>query len=181
MERVKKVSVDQANPEVKTFYDTIQRSMGKVPNIFLHMGNSPSLLKAYFGLTEAVNATTLNPKLREEIALAVSEANQCNYCLAAHSAIGKKAGLSDDEISLARQGKGKGSKETTILKFAKSIAQKRGHVSSMEIDELKHAGITDKELVEIILLVVSSVFTNYFNLVVEPQIDFPQVAKPVAV
>lgn len=171
--RIEPVMPEVAQGEIKQIYDMIQHKMNKVPNIFKNMGNSAAVLKGYFALSDAAAQTSLSPKLREQIALAVGQANQCGYCLSAHTLIGRSTGLQDEEIMLARKGSSAIQKDAALLHFAKKVVDKKGEVSDEDVQELKKAGITDKELAELILVIVVNMFTNYFNLVTGTEIDFP--------
>ena len=173
MSRVNPIKVEDAKGEVKEIYQDLQKKMGKVINIFQNMGNSPLVLKSFLDLSEAANQTSLSPKLREQIALVVGQTNHCPYCLSAHSTLAKGAGLNDQEILKARHAEAQEPKDQAILKFAKQVVENRGNVSNQDIASLKAAGINDSELVEIILLVIVNIFTNYFNLITDPKIDFP--------
>lgn len=173
MTRVKPVSVEEAKGEVKDIYHSLQEKMGKVFNIFQNMGNSPATLNGFLALSGAAEQTSISPKLREQIALIVGQSNHCQYCLSAHTAIAKGQGLSEQEIMKARQGESSNAKDHAILKFAKYIVENRGNVSNQEIASLKAVGVNDTEIVEIVLIVVVNLFTNYFNLVTDPKIDFP--------
>ena len=174
MSRIPPIQAEEAQKEVRSIYQVFQKKLGKIPNIFLHMGHSKAVLQAYNSLADAANQTVLSPALREQIALVVSQANECQYCLSAHSAIGKGAGLSDQEIMEARHGQAKEAKTQAILKFAKLLSDNKGHVSDQDVQQLKKAGVSDQEMIEVILIVVQTIFTNYFNHVTDPQIDFPQ-------
>ncbi len=176
MPRVQSIEITTATPEVKPLLETIQKKNGKIPNIFHLMANSPAALKSYLDLS-ANASVAFSPGLREKIALAVGQANNCHYCLSAHTAIGKGAGLSDEEILKARDGHAQNPKEEAILHFAKSVIEKKGFVSSSEVETLKKAGVSDKELVELILLITLNIFTNYFNHITDPVIDFPLVPE----
>lgn len=177
MSRVDTVAKEKAQPAVKELYQAIEKKMGKVPNILLTMGHSPAVLKGYLNFSEAANQTSLNPKLREEIALIVGQTNQCNYCLSAHSTIGKGVGLSEQEIIQTRKGVSQDPKTQAILTFAKTVVEKKGSVSEQDVANLKAKGVTDAELVEIILVIALNMFTNYFNHITDPQIDFPVAPK----
>jgi uncharacterized peroxidase-related enzyme len=177
MTRVQPVTKDKASPEVAAIYSTIEKNLGKVPNIFQNMGNSAALLKGFLGLSEAAGHTSLDAKLREEIALIVAESNHCNYCLSAHSAMAHAAGIAQQEILDARHGKSSNPKKNAILAFAKVVVEKKGHVSDSDVAALKAAGIDDKEIVEIILVIMVNMFTNYFNHITDPKIDFPVAPK----
>ena len=119
------------------------------------------------------NQTSLSAKLREQIALSVGESNQCGYCVAAHSAIGKGAGLSDGELNAARMGQSADPKDAAALKFASSIVEKRGHVSDSEVAAVKAAGYNDAQVIEILAVTVQNIFTNYVNHVAQTAVDFP--------
>lgn len=174
---VETLTPETASQEAKTLLDAIQKKMGKIPNIFKNMANSPAALQAYLDLSKASNATSFPPALREQIALVVGQANNCHYCLSAHSAIGKTVGLTDEEILKARKGQSKTAKDQAILHFAKEMIDKKGLLSKEEVDQLKKSGVSDKELVELILLITVNIFTNYFNHITDPVIDFPIVPK----
>lgn len=177
MTRVQSITLEKANPEVKGLLEGVQKKLGKLPNIFQNLGNSPTVLKAYLDLSGAAGSTSFSPALREQIALVVGQANHCNYCLSAHSAIGKASGLTDEQITQARKGHASGSKEEALLQFAKAVVEKKGEMSAAEVEALKKAGVSDKELVELILLISMNIFTNYFNHITDPVVDFPAVSK----
>lgn len=174
MSRVGQITPEKAQAKVKNLYATIQEKLGRIPNIFLNMGNSPAVLEGYLSFSEAVGRTSLTPQLREQIALAVGEANRCNYCLSAHTMIAQNTGLAEQEILQARQGQAKDSKAAAILKFAKKVVELRGHLSNADIASLKAAGVTDTELVEIMMVISLNMFTNYFNHITDPKVDFPE-------
>lgn len=173
MSRINQVPPEKASKDVKEIYTALQSKLGKIPNIFLNMGNSAAVLKGYLDLSKAADSSSLSAQLREQIALLVSQENNCGYCLAAHTIIGKGAGLGEKEILQARRGQAVDKKTIAILKFAKAVVDERGRVNERAVADLKAAGISDTELVEIILVVIQTTFTNYFNHITDPKIDFP--------
>ena len=177
MSRIKPITPEKATGEVKEFYSVLQKKMGRLPNIFQNLGNSPYALKAYINFSEALSHTSLSPKLREQISLVVGQENQCNYCLCAHTAIGKQLGLTDEEIMFARQGRSKDPKTQAILQFVKSVVDNKGHLKDQEFNNLRAQGISDQELTQIMLAINFNMFTNYFNHITEPVLDFPQVEE----
>lgn len=152
-----------------------QGKSGRIPNIFKTMAHSPVALQAYLGMSGAFAGAKLSPKVREQIALAVGEDNQCHYCVAAHSAIGKLSGLTPEEIEAGRRAESGDSKTNAILKFTKRLSANRGNVTDQELEEVRKAGCSDEEIFEIITAVSLNLFTNYVNHVAETVIDFPQV------
>lgn len=173
MSRINAVTSEKASSKVKDIYHQLESKLGRVPNIFLNMGNSEAVLSGYLGLSDAANQTSLNPKLREQIALIVGQTNNCNYCLSAHTAIAKGLGLQEKDIMQARHGQAQDAKSQAILKFSKVVVENRGNVSNQDVANLKAAGVSDKELAEIMLVITVNLFTNYFNHVTDPKIDFP--------
>src|ERR1700733_4513681 len=118
---------------------------------------------------------------RDAIALAVSEADACNYCLAAHSYIATNlAKISPEEIALNREGRSTDPKRQAAVAFAKALIEKHGKVSDDEFRAVKGAGWTDANIVEMIALAAQFLLTNFMNNAVQTPIDFPEVppAKP---
>jgi uncharacterized peroxidase-related enzyme len=173
MSRVRPVNVEEAKGEVRDIYQALEKKMGKVVNIFLNMGNSAATLKGFVNLNEVAEQTSLSPKLREELALVVGQTNHCQYCLSAHTAIAKGLGMNEQDILKARHGESQDPKTQAILKFAKTVVENRGHLSNQDVASVKAAGVNDTELVEVILLIIVNMFTNYFNLITDPKVDFP--------
>ena len=174
MPRIQSISQEKASKEVSTIYDDLKKKMGKIPNIFLHMGNSSAILKGYLQLSDAAAHSSLPENIRESVALVVSQTNNCNYCLSAHTMIAKGAGLNDQEILQSRKGSAQDAKLKAILIFSKAIVDKKGMVDDRDVADVKKAGVSDQEITDIILVVVQTIFTNYFNHIVDPVVDFPQ-------
>ena len=83
-------------------------------------GNSPATLKAYLSLGELTGSGNFNAKFREQLALAIAEENECNYCLSAHTAIGKMSGLTEEQTEQNRLGKSNDAKVQAALQFAQT-------------------------------------------------------------
>src|SRR5262249_14965053 len=114
----------------------------------------------------------------ERIALAVAEINGCDYCLSAHAYLGKNlAKLDDAEITANRNGRSHDAKADVAVQFAAKIVLNRGRISEADVKSVKGAGYTDADIVEMILHVALSVFTNYTNIAAKTEIDFPAVAR----
>jgi uncharacterized peroxidase-related enzyme len=177
MPRLKTISTSEATGATKELYDAINKKMGKVPNIFLGMGNSPAALQAYLGIGGALAKGALESAEKEVVALAVSQHNNCQYCLSAHTAIGKMAGLKEDEIIKIRQGSGEG-KKSQLAAFVQAVLRTKGFVSDADLAAVRAAGYSDAQIVEVLMVVAETVFTNFFNHVNDTVNDFPQV-QPV--
>lgn len=175
MNRIKPVGPSSAQGKTEELFKNIKEKMGRVPNIFKIMGQSPAVLQAYLEFSNALGEGVLDPKLREQIALTVGQENGCDYCLSAHSALAQMAGLSDGEIKDSRQSKSRDSKVEAVLRFAKKVITEKGMIEDADIELLREKSCTEEEIVEIVANVSLNIFTNYFNHIAEPVIDFPKV------
>ncbi len=174
MPRIHPVEPDKASGKTKELLDRAQAKMGRVPNLIKTLANSPAALEAYLGFSDALSNGVIPAQLREQIALTVSEANGCGYCLAAHSAVGKMVGLSEEEIQESRQGTAADGKTEAALRFSRQLVEKLGWVNDGDVTHLRNAGYGDEEIAEIIAHVARNIFTNYFNHVAETAVDFPE-------
>ena len=102
----------------------------------------------------------------------MAEANGCEYCLAAHSTIGKMVGLTNGDVVASRQERSSDPKATATLAFARAILDRRGDVSDADLRAVREAGHGDAEIAEIVAHVTLNVFTNYFNRLARTSIDF---------
>jgi uncharacterized peroxidase-related enzyme len=151
--------------------------LGFVPNLHRLMSISPAALNGWASLMGSLSKT-LDVKTRDGIALAVSEVDGCNYCLAAHSYISTNlAKIPPEEIALNREGNSSDPKRRAAIQFAKSLIEKRGKVPDEDFAAVRGAGWTDANIVEIIALSAQYLLTNFMNNAVRTDIDFPEV-KP---
>lgn len=178
MSRIHQITPDSATGKAKELLDAVHGKLGLVPNITRAMANSPAVLEGYLGLSGALGKGSLSAKNREQIALAVGQANHCDYCLAAHSAIGKMVGLTPDQILDSRRGTAIDPKADAVIRFARKLVDERGRVSDADVAEVRAAGLNDGGIAEVVANVALNIFTNYFNHVAETDIDFPR-AEPI--
>ena len=170
------IPTHEASPEKsKPLLDAVERQLGVVPNLFRLVGTSPAALEGYLGLNGALGRT-LDAKTREGIALAVAQANGCDYCLSAHTYLGLNlAKIDEAEIARNRSGRSGDAKADAAIVFARRVLDARGRVSDADLAEVRDAGFTDAQIVEIVLSVALNVLTNYVNNVAGTDIDFPEV------
>lgn len=175
MSRINLVTEAAANAEQAELYAAIQGQLGMVPNFLKIFANSPAALRAFLGLHGITGEGSLDPQTRERIALGLAEQNACEYCVSAHTAIGRKAGLSSAEIETNRAGGSQDAKAAVAVKFARSLAEHNGAVTTAELLEIRNAGYDDAEIVEIITHVGMNVLTNILGKASRVAIDFPKV------
>ena len=161
--------------------EAVQKQLGVVPNLFRLVSTSPAALEGYLGLSGALAKGKLPAPTRERIALAVAEINGCDYCLAAHSYLGKNvAKLDDAEVLANRRGASNDPKADAAVRFAASVARERGHVGEHSVREVRLAGYDDAQIIEIVQHVALNTWTNYINSVGLTEIDFPVVVALAA-
>lgn len=155
--------------------DAVEKQLGVVPNLFRLVGSSTAALEGYLGLNSALGRT-LDAKTRERIALAVAQANGCDYCLSAHTYLGLNlAKIDDAEIALNRAGHSGDAKADAALVFARKVLDTRGRVSDADLAAVRLAGFSEPQVIEIVASVALNVLTNYVNNVAQTDIDFPVV------
>jgi uncharacterized peroxidase-related enzyme len=169
-------TVADAPEKSRPLLEAVGKQLGVVPNLFRLVATSPHALEGYLGLSGALSRGALPPATRERIALAVAEVNGCDYCLSAHSYLGRNlAKLDDAEITANRNGASNDPKADAAVRFAVSVTRNRGHVAASELDAVRAAGYSDAQVIEIVQHVALNTWTNYFNEVFQTEIDFPEV------
>jgi uncharacterized peroxidase-related enzyme len=159
--------------------DSVKSKLGMAPNMTRAMANSAPVLEAYVHFSGALSKGKLPAKIREQIALAINEANGCGYCLAAHSTIGKMVGLNADQIRDSRLGTSVDPHFDTLIRFARKVSETRGRVTDRDLAAVREAGFDDGAIAEVVANVALNAFTNYFNSVANTDIDFPK-AEPLS-
>lgn len=163
---------NEVSPVNQAIFDTLEKAVGFVPNIFATYAHSENALQNYLNLSNA--KTSLKAKEKEVVNLAVSEVNECQYCLSAHTAIAGMNGFSPDQIFELRAGQASfDGKLDALAKLAKNITENRGAATQEVIDAFFAAGWTKENLVDTIVLVGDKTITNYLHRTTQVPIDFP--------
>ena len=175
MQRIAAVNAAKATGKVRQLLDGVQAELGMTPNLMKTLAAGPAALEAYLNFGAALGTGHLDAKFREQIALAVAQANSCEYCLSAHAAIGKMVGLRPAEIGASRHAHSADAKRDAGLQFVQALVVQRGEVSDEALMRVRAAGFTDGDIAEIVANVAVNIFTNYFNHVARTEVDFPVV------
>lgn len=176
MSFVQLIDSTQTTAERAAILSQIQQAFGTVPNMFRAVANSPAALRSMWGSFGALGGGSIPAKLGEQIAVAVANRNECEYCLAAHTVLGRKAGATAQELTAAQAGHAIDPKTDAALRFALKLVEQRGQVSGDDVRRLREAGFTDEGIVEIVSHVALNLFTNYVNLALDVPVDFPKVS-----
>lgn len=176
MTRIDLVDPATATGDAKGVLDDITATFGTTPAMFRAVANSPAALRMMWAGFGALGGGALGARLGEQVAVLVADRNACHYCLAAHTALGRKAGASAAEMADAQDGRSDDPRTAAALVFAEKLVVDRAQVGDDDVRQLKDAGFTDEEVVELVAHVALNLFTNYVNVALDVPLDFPAVA-----
>ncbi len=180
MSRISLLTTETAQAAARSDLEQIHAAFGSVPHMFRAVAHSPAALRSLWGSFGALGSGTLPASLTEQIAVAVANRNGCDYCLAAHTALGRKAGLSAEALTAAQSGHSQEPRTAAALRFTLQMVEQRGAVSGADLQALREAGFDDQAIVEIIAHIALNLFTNYVNIALDVAVDFPKVALRAA-
>jgi len=178
MSRLSVPKIENATGATAEVYAQLKKAIGSVPNTFAAIGaHGPAALKAILQADGVLASGSLSKRDQETIKLVISGVAGCDYCVAAHSLLGKMAGLKQDELKNIRNGAPTGdAKRDALVRFVRRLARTSGTVSEADFEAIKAAGYSDAQLVDISLAFATTVFTNVFNRINDTDVDFPAVA-----
>jgi len=167
---------DDVSAENQVLFDNLKKGLGMVPNLYATFALSETALATYLALQNAKSSVT--GKAREVVNLVVSQVNACEYCLAAHTMLGKMHGFSDEQIIEIRHGRaGFDTKLDALARLTHGIAQSRGHVDQALVHAFFAAGWTQENLVDAIVIIGDKVVSNYLHSTTKIPVDFPAAPK----
>ena len=175
MSRIPLIDSTNSTGERQALLAQVHGAFGATPNMFKAVANSTAALKSMWGTFGALGSGVIPAQLGEQIAVAVANRNACEYCLAAHTVLGRQAGATDDELSAAQSGQSADPKTAAALRFALQLVEARGQVSESDVQAVRKAGFSEEEIVEILAHVALNLFTNYVNVAFAVPVDFPRV------
>lgn len=171
--RIQPVTIDSAPQASKGILEGLKKALGSVPNLYATIAKSPAALQALVQWDQLLASGGLSKREIELINLHVSELNGCAYCVGAHNTLGKMAGISAAEMLDARDGRGQNERESALLALARRVTRAGGPRAGADIARAREAGVSDAEVIEVLAVVASKVFTNAVALVAETEVDFP--------
>ncbi len=175
MSRIPLTDPADATGDVKSSFEAVRSTLGRVPNGIKALGVSPETLHGYLAFSGSLAAGSLSSAERERVAVLTAQRNECGYCLSGHVLAGRAAGLDAAELAASRRGESADPRAAALLAFAHAVIDHRGDVPDAVLASARAAGLDDAELIEIVAAVALNTFTNYANRFVQPQSDFPQV------
>ena len=167
---------EEVSPANQALFDTLKKSLGTVPNLYATLAHSEHALGSYLAFQNAKSSIT--GKAREIVNLVVSQVNNCEYCLAAHTMVGKMLGFTDAQLLEIRSGKASfDSRLDALARLVKNIASERGHADPVLVDAFFTAGWSKANLVDAIVVIGDKTVTNYLHATTRVPVDFPAAPK----
>lgn len=163
---------EEVSANNQAIFDNLEKALGFVPNLYATYANSDTALENYLAFSNA--KTSLSAKEKEAVNLAVSQVNNCTYCLSAHTAIGKMNGFTDEQILELRAGHASfDTKLDALAKLAKNITENRGATDADVLENFLNAGYTKGSVIDVISLVGDKTISNYIHKTTQVAVDFP--------
>ena len=178
MNVLKPLSFDEAQSKTQELFTAIKSKIGKIPNLYAAMGVSDKLLGGYLAFVETLKSGEFTGKEYEAIALITSEINQCEYCVSAHTTLGKMQGFNESETLEIRENNVLENKLNALVKLSSEIITKGGTPSDGTIREFLLAGYSQAAFAELIAIVSLTTITNTIHHNGNFAIDFP-LAQPL--
>ncbi len=170
---------NDVTPDNQGIFDNLTKMLGFVPNLYATFAHSATALGTYLNLQNA--KSSLTSKQREVINLVVSQVNTCEYCLSAHTAVGKMVGFTDEQILEIRTGRATfDPKLDALAQFARDVTEHRGHVATAATEAFLAAGWTEGNVVDVVMVIGDKIISNYLHGVTKIEIDFPVAPKLAA-
>jgi uncharacterized peroxidase-related enzyme len=177
MPRIQPVTDQTAPATAKPLLAAVKQQLGMVPNLFATIAQSPESLASLLTAMDALGKGAMSAREIELVNLYTSELNGCGYCISAHTALGKRAGLSADEIDRARTGDAPSPRERALLALVRRVVRTGGAAAGTELAQAREAGIADRDVIELLAHVALKTFTNAVALVAQTDIDFPKAPR----
>lgn len=176
MSRINVPTRDDVSPANQALFDTLKKGLGMVPNLYATLAHSENALGSYLALQNT--KSSIAGKAREVVNLVVSQVNECEYCLAAHTMIGKMNGFTDAQMLEIRSGTASfDPKLDALARLVKATASQRGKIDDTLLDAYFAAGWTRENLVDTIVTIGDKTITNYLHSVTQVPVDFPAAPK----
>ncbi|HEY4108694.1 carboxymuconolactone decarboxylase family protein [Puia sp.] len=163
---------DEVSSRDQAIFDSLQKSVGFVPNLYAYFAKNETALRDYLALQN--RKSTLSTKEREIVNLVTSQINGCRYCQAAHTVLGKMAGFTDAQVLDIRRGRAPfDAKFDALARFVASMVENRGKASEASREAFFAAGYTEANMIDVVIAAGDKLISNYIHNLTELEIDFP--------
>jgi len=168
------ITLENASGRHREVLEKAEAAVGFVPNMYANMVNQPALLETYLdGYARFRNAAGFTPAEQEVVFLAISRANACDYCMAAHSMLAlNKSGLSAEATEALRNDQPiPDAKLEALARFTRTLIDKRGFIGKEDAEAFQAAGYTEKHILGVVLALSVKILSNYSNHLFQTEVD----------
>ena len=153
--------------------EQVEKAYGFIPNIYAVFAESPVAISTYLHISGQLKAhSALTPQEQQIVMLAVSEANGCDYCVAAHSMVAAMNQVPEATIQELRDGKEPSDpKQAALVRFAKTVLAHRGWVPENEQEAFLAAGYTTRHVLDVLSIIALKTLSNYTNHLAKTPLD----------
>ena len=171
MTRIKKIQKNAIASQFTEFYSAVDDLLGRVPNFYKTLSNSPFLAMAFLPINALAQreweGTSVSGKIKELIVIKTSQTNGCKYCYAHNTSLGKAAGITDEQIKAISQNNFSESplfdkQEILALKWAEAVTLNQAAKNNQLFNELKN-NFTEKQVAEMTILCAMFNMINRIN------------------
>ena len=158
-------SLETAPAASRPMLEGLKKAFGFVPNLYAVFAESPAALQGALAIGEAFSKSTLSPAEQQLVAIAVSEANDCQFCVAAHSTIAKHMAKADPALVAAARNRAPlpDAKLDALVTFTRKLVEQRGFVAESDLAAFIKAGYSKAQVIEVLLGVGMKTFNNYVD------------------
>ena len=154
--------------------DAAESKFGFLPNVLRQMSDSTAALEIYMNGQAALahEGTKLTDKETNLVQLTTSQVNDCTYCVAVHSALGRMQGVDSSTLEAVAAGQSIAEAEgAKYVNATRLLMDKQGHLSGQDLAELEHQGIDREVLFEIIGNIAVKTLSNWVNHIARTKVD----------
>jgi alkylhydroperoxidase family enzyme len=150
----------------------LQQVFGVLPNLPAAIANSPKLINSLVPVFQQVHSPGLTEPENQIVLLTDAVTNSSEYAVAFHTALALQQGISSKETDAIRERRLPSDKRFAALSsLAKTLIEKRGHLSEQELDAFIAAGFTREQVLDVVAIVAASTITNYAGTITNPPLE----------
>ncbi len=167
-------TLDSAPESAKASLEYLQTAFGRIPNIVASIANSPRLLNSLVGIFQQVHSSSLAESEIQVVLLTDAVTNASAYAVAFHTELALQQGVSKEDTDAIRELHApKDNRFEALFTMAKTLIEKRGHLSEHELDSFLAAGFRHEQVLEVVAIVAASTITNYAASITDPPLEEP--------
>lgn len=161
---IKVIGEDEAEGAVRDAYDDVIRARGKLSNIMTVQSLNAEAMTRHLELylTLMFGESALTRAERELIAVVVSSANRCEYCVEHHAEPLRRYWKDDarvDVVTTDWRGAPLSARERALAAYADKLTRAPGDAAEEDVAALRAHGFSDRDILD------ANMITAYFNFV----------------